>query len=126
DMANTAAALEALYYTKHLIQDQKPSEGQDLNWRAAIEFLQNCQNLPAYNKQPWASDDPKNKGGFVYYPGHSMAGSETNAAGRVALRSYGSITYAGLLSYIYCDLKTDDPRVAAVLNWLQKNYTLDE
>jgi squalene-hopene/tetraprenyl-beta-curcumene cyclase len=42
------------------------------------------------------------------------------------LRSYGSISYAGLLSYIYADLKRDDPRVRAVFGWLQQNYTLDE
>ena len=124
DMGNTLAALEALYYSKRLVRDNAGEP--DLNWQAAIHFLQNCQNLPAYNKEPWASDDPKNKGGFVYYPGQSMAGSETNAAGRVALRSYGSISYAGLLSYIYCDLKRDDPRVRAVFDWLRQNYTLDE
>src|SRR6185369_601865 len=56
----------------------------------------------------------------------SMAGSQTNANGRVALRSYGSISYAGLLSYIYCDLKPDDARVRAVFDWLRKNYTLEE
>ena len=51
-----------------------------------------------------------------------MAGSETNAlTGRVALRSYGSISYAGLLSYIYADLKRNDPRVLAVFEWLRRN-----
>jgi squalene-hopene/tetraprenyl-beta-curcumene cyclase len=55
-----------------------------------------------------------------------MAGETNLPSGRVALRSYGSISYAGLLSYIYADLKPQDPRVAAVLNWLQTNYTLDE
>ena len=56
-----------------------------------------------------------------------MAGGETNAAtGRVALRSYGSMSYAGLLSYVYADLKHDDPRVIAVVDWLRANYTLDE
>jgi len=127
DMGNTLAALEALYYSKHLIEDRNLADARDLNWEAAIHFLQNCQNLPAYNKEKWASDDPKNKGGFIYYPGESMAGAETNTAtGRVALRSYGSISYAGLLSYIYANLKRDDPRVLAVLDWLRKNYTLDE
>src|SRR5206468_2433758 len=68
-----------------------------------------------------------NKGGFIYYPGHSMAGNETNAAtGRVALRSYGSISYGGMLSYLYADLKRDDPRVTAVFDWLRRNYTLEE
>jgi len=127
DMGNTLAALEALYYSKHLATDKEPGAGRDLNWAAAIQFLQNCQNLPSYNKQPWASDDPKNKGGFIYYPGHSMAGTETNAAtGRVALRSYGSISYAGMLSYIYAGLKRDDPRVTAVFDWLRANFTLEE
>lgn len=124
DMGNTLAALEALYYSKRLVRDN-PGE-EDLNWNAAIHFLQNCQNLPGFNKEAWASDDSRNKGGFVYYPGQSMAGFQTNANGRVALRSYGSISYAGLLSYIYCDLKRDDPRVRAVLDWLLQNYTLDE
>lgn len=127
DMGNTTAALEALYHSKRLIEDQGLAEARDLNWAAAIHFLQNCQNLPGYNKQPWASDDPQNKGGFVYYPGHSHAGTVTNpVTGRVALRSYGSISYAGLLSYIYANLKRDDPRVQAVLDWLRRNYTLDE
>ena len=127
DMGNTLVALEALYYSKHLIEDRNLADARDLNWEAAIHFLQNCQNLPAYNKEKWASNDPKNKGGFIYYPGQSMAGAETNAAtGRVALRSYGSISYAGLLSYIYANLKRDDPRVLSVLEWLRKNYSLDE
>src|SRR5260370_15366378 len=56
-----------------------------------------------------------------------MADSETNGAtGRVALRSYGSISYAGMLSYIYANLKRGDPRVAAVFDWLRQNYTLEE
>lgn len=127
DLNNTLTALEALYYTRHLVRDRSGPDAPELNWAAAIRFIQNCQNLPAYNSQPWASDDPKNRGGFVYFPGHSMAGAETNAAtGRVALRSYGSISYAGLLSYIYADLKRDDPRVRAAVDWLRTNYTLEE
>jgi squalene-hopene/tetraprenyl-beta-curcumene cyclase len=56
-----------------------------------------------------------------------MAGGVTNAAtGKVSLRSYGSISYAGLLSYIYARLEPDDPRVQAVRDWLAANYTLEE
>ena len=36
------------------------------------------------------------------------------------------MSYAGLLSYIYADLKKDDPRVLAVYDWLKENYTLEE
>jgi squalene-hopene/tetraprenyl-beta-curcumene cyclase len=90
-------------------------------------FLESCQNLPGRNKEPLVSEDPDDRGGFVYYLGHSMAGGVTNATtGRVALRSYGSISYAGLLSYIYASLKRDDPRVVAVLDWLRAHYTLEE
>jgi squalene-hopene/tetraprenyl-beta-curcumene cyclase len=124
DMSNTMQALEALYHSRHLVKDS-PS-APDLNWEAAINFIQNCQNLPEYNKQTWASDDPANKGGFVYYPGYSMAGETNLPSGRVALRSYGSISYAGLLSYVYADLRRDDPRVVAVFDWLSQNFTLEE
>ncbi|MBI5385978.1 MAG: cycloartenol synthase [Verrucomicrobia bacterium] len=127
DMGNTLQALEALYHSRHLARDTGPEAGRDLNWAAAIRFLQNCQNLPGHNPQSWASDDPANKGGFIYYPGHSMAGGATNAStGRVALRSYGSISYGGLLSYIYANLSRNDPRVVAVFDWLRRNYTLEE
>lgn len=127
DLNNTLVALEALYHSKRLIADTKIANTKDLDWQAAINFLQNCQNLPAVNSQPWVSGDAANKGGFIYYPGNSMAGGVTNSAtGRVALRSYGSASYAGLLSYIYADLKRDDARVTAVLDWLRANYTLTE
>jgi squalene-hopene/tetraprenyl-beta-curcumene cyclase len=127
DMSNTMFALESIYYTKHLAQDSgKADQAKDLNWQAAIKFIERCQNLPGHNDQPWASDDPRNKGGFIYFPGDSKAGEMELEGGRKALRSYGSISYAGLLSYIYADLPKDDPRVVAVLDWLQKNYTLEE
>jgi squalene-hopene/tetraprenyl-beta-curcumene cyclase len=73
---------------------------RDLNWSAAIQFIQRCQNLPTHNPEKWASDDPQNKGGFIYAPGESKAGQTNLPSGRVALRSYGSMSYAGLLSYI--------------------------
>ena len=36
------------------------------------------------------------------------------------------MSYAGLLSFIYADVKKDDQRVVAALDWLKKNYTLEE
>jgi squalene-hopene/tetraprenyl-beta-curcumene cyclase len=127
DMGNTVEALEAMYYSRKLADDKKLTGAKDLNWEAAINFLQSCQNLPAYNKESWASDDATNKGGFVYYPGHSNAGDITNAVtGKVTLLSYGSISYGGLLSYIYANMKKDDPRILAVYDWVRKNYSVSE
>lgn len=128
DMSNTTFALESIYYTKFLVKDKAAdsSQIQQLNWPAAIKFIERSQNLPGYNDQSWASDDPQNKGGFIYFPGDSKAGKVTLPSGKTALRSYGSISYAGLLSFAYADLNRDDARVKAVLDWLQKNYTLEE
>lgn len=124
DLDNTLFALEALRASQGTVVD-KPGQ-KDLNWQAAIDFISRCQNLEATNKEKWASDDPANKGGFVYYPGYSNAGEVALEGGKKALRSYGSMTYAGLLSFVYADLKKDDPRVKAAVNWLEKNYTLEE
>ena len=126
DLSVTMMALEALYNSRPLTQDTNGIKAPDLNWKAALRFVQNCQNLPGSNSQAWASDDPQNKGGFIYAPERSMAGQTNLPSGRVAYRSYGSMTYAGLLSYIYADLKTDDPRVTSALDWLRGNYTVDE
>lgn len=126
DLSNTSLALEALYTSQRYEKDKGLPVASDLNWPAAIRFIQCCQNLPSHNSEKWASDDPQNKGGFIYAPGESKAGETNLPSGRVALRSYGSMSYAGLLSYIYADLKPDDPRVTAVMDWLRANYTLEE
>jgi squalene-hopene/tetraprenyl-beta-curcumene cyclase len=114
DLSNTSFAMEALRETRHLA-DSNVDGAKDLNWAAAIGFLQRCQNLPAYNKQSWVKTDPRNLGGFVYEPQNKKG-----------LLAYGSMSYAGLLSYIHADLKKDDPRVTAVFDWLRRNYTLEE
>ncbi|HYR59025.1 MAG TPA: prenyltransferase/squalene oxidase repeat-containing protein, partial [Chthoniobacteraceae bacterium] len=126
DLDNTVTALEAIRAFAKARPATELAAGKDLNWQAAIDFISRCQNFTATNKQPWASDDPQNRGGFVYYPGFSNAEPVDLGNGKTALRSYGTMTYAGLLSFIYADVKKDDPRVQAALEWLQKNYTLDE
>lgn len=127
DLTNTTFALEALYYTRYLKSDvASDPAGKDLNWKAALQFISRTQNLPGYNDQKWASADPDNKGGFVYFPENSKAGEMKLPDGKTALRSYGSMSYAGLLSYIYAQLDRSDPRVKAVVEWLSRHYTLDE
>jgi len=130
DMNNTLTAIEAMRWSesalpKDAVAGARPES--DLDWAAVVHFLQNCQNLPEVNRGEKVSGNPDDRGGFFYYPGHSMAGAVTNVeTGRVALRSYGSISYGGLLSYIYARVKKEDPRVVAVVDWLQKHYTLEE
>lgn len=126
DLSNTYLAIEALALSKKVIEDGNHGDQPDLDWDAAVQFLSRCQNLEKTNDQPWASDDPKNKGGFAYSPFESKAGEEETKDGLTALRSYGSMSYAGLLSLIYAKLSPDDSRVIAVKEWLSKNYTVDQ
>lgn len=126
DLDNTLISLEALRAYAEARPNKELAAGKDLNWKAAIDFVSRCQNLPETNKEAWASGDAANKGGFVYYPGFSNAGEQELGDGKKALRSYGTMTYAGLLSFIYSDLPKDDQRITAALDWLKKNYTLEE
>ncbi len=126
DMSNTYLAIEALALSKKVVEDGKHGDQPDLDWDAAVTFLSRSQNLEGTNDQPWASNDAKNKGGFIYGPNESKAGEDQLPDGRTALRSYGSMSYAGLLSFIYAKVSANDPRVVAVKEWLGKNYTISE
>jgi squalene-hopene/tetraprenyl-beta-curcumene cyclase len=125
DLSNTHLAMEALYYAKKTFQREE-GDTEDLDWDAAISFVSKCQNLPTTNKEKWVSNHADDKGGFVYFPGNSMAGEREKLNGSVALRSYGSMSYAGLLSFIYAEMDSTDPRIVAVKEWLTKHYTIQE
>ena len=125
DLSNAHLAMEALFYAKKTYQSRE-GEWTDLDWDAAITFVGKCQNLPSTNKEKWVSDHQEDRGGFVYFPGSSMAGERQNKNGSIALRSYGSMSYAGLLSFIYAEMDSQDPRVLAVKEWLTKHYTIKE
>ncbi len=122
DLSNTHLALEALYHTKTLATDTGEKKQATLDWGAALAFVSRCQNLESTNPGELTGND----GSFVYFPGNSKAGTETSKDGKVSLRGYGSMSYAGLLSLVYADLTPNDPRVKSVIKWLGDNYTLDE
>jgi squalene-hopene/tetraprenyl-beta-curcumene cyclase len=116
DLSNTAFLLDAL---------KAAGVGKDdPAMKNALVFVSRCQNLESpHNTTPFASK--VNDGGFYYTPaagGNSQAGPTENGG----LRSYASMTYAGLKSMIYAGLGPDDPRVAAAFKWIQKHYTLEE
>ncbi len=116
DLSNTTFFLEAL-----------KSAGVPANDPAvqnALTFISRCQNLESeHNTTPFASK--VNDGGLYYTPaagGTSQAGVTANGG----LRSYASMTYAGLKSMIYAGLDKDDQRVSAARNWITQFYTIDE
>ncbi|HQY87808.1 MAG TPA: terpene cyclase/mutase family protein, partial [Tepidisphaeraceae bacterium] len=119
DLSNAHMALEAL--RKAGVDESDPAI------QRAIDFLTRVQNFDPTNDQSWAGTD----GGFVYGPaddrnGESMAGEYKDENGKRMLRSYGSMTYAGLKSFIYAGLTKEDPRVQAAYGWITSNWTLDE
>ena len=42
-----------------------------------------------------------------------------------ARRGYGSLTYAGMLGLLHDDVKPDDPRVDAMMDWAERGWSLD-
>jgi squalene-hopene/tetraprenyl-beta-curcumene cyclase len=130
DLDNTLVSLEALrafelvYKSREL--KQPAATQHQFDWQAAASFVSRCQNLAATNPQPWVARSDSDRGGFVYYPGFSNAGETAEEGGRMALRSSGSMSYAGLLSFIYAEIPAEDPRVKAAHAWLRDNFTLEE
>ncbi len=119
DLSDSVIAYEAMRLTQSA-EDLRPGNEKkaDLNWQATTQFLGRVQNT--------ATAGTNDAGGFAYRPDESKAGTTTNAAGQVVLRSYGSMTYAGLLSLIYADVSRNDPRVRSAFDWATQHWTLDE
>ena len=108
------ADMISLEYALSAMKEAQLPETSDA-WKKAITFLQRTQNNSETNDQKWAGND----GGFVYYPGFSY-----HVDG--GTKSYGSVSYVGLLSYTWANVKKDDERVKAVVKWISANFTVDE
>ena len=127
DMSNTQLAIEALVRLQEVAEEDKWDAGvgegektaSELALAKAVVFLQRCQNRQASNNMPRTGND----GGFRYRP------TETRADGQQEgepLRSYASITYAGVKSLVYANLTRQDPRVQAAFKWVSDRWTVAE
>ena len=116
DLSNTSFLIEALRSVG--------TGADDPAIERALVFVSRTQNLEgSHNTLPFPAKNPD--GGFYYTPaagGESQAGTTPEGG----LRSYGSMTYAGLKSMIFAGLTKDDPRVKAAVAWLAKHYTFTE
>lgn len=115
DLSNTSFTIETL------VQLGNGPDSEAI--QRALVFVSRSQNLETeFNTTPFS---PKaNDGGFYYTPaagGKSQAGETENGG----LRSYGSMTYAGLKSMIFAGVGPEDPRVKAAVQWIQMHYGLD-
>ncbi len=110
DLSNLNLAIQAL--------KESGSDDEEV-WDKAVKFLERTQNRSESNDSAWAGND----GGFIYSPdGESKAGTDENGSPR----SYASMTYAGLLSFIYANVDKNDERVQAAVKWIQKRFTVEE
>ena len=118
DLNNTAFVIDAMRRTQNY-EDLRPAgeKKADIDWEAALAYAESLHNGPA------AGD---NAGGFAYSHADAKAGTEKGEDGKVVLRSYGSITYSGLESLVYCRLDRADPRVRSTLDWASRHWTVDE
>jgi squalene-hopene/tetraprenyl-beta-curcumene cyclase len=118
DLSNTQMFLDALKAAG------VPKDDPAL--KNALVFVSRCQNLDSEkNDQPWAKKI--NDGSFIYTPatgGVTKVIDEPKADG--SLPGYGSMTYAGIKSLIYCGVDKTDPRVKKAYEWIQNNYTVDK
>ncbi len=117
DLSNTAFFLEAL-------KDAGVSK-DDPAFKKAVVFVSRCQNFESeHNRAAWAKKN--NDGSFIYTGANGGENRRTDGDGRLTdMGGYGSMTYAGVKSMIYCGVGKDDPRMKKALEWIAKNYTLD-
>lgn len=115
DLSNTSFLIDALRAAGNGPEDE--------SLQKALVFVARCQNLESeHNTTGFPTKNPD--GGFYYTPaagGNSQAGKLDNGG----LRSYASMTYAGLKSMIFAGVGREDARVKAAIEWLQKNYDLE-
>jgi len=116
DLSNTQFFIEALR--------EAGVPADDPSLKKALIFVSRCQNLKSeFNDRPWSGKI--NDGSFIY---SAAGGGQTKTSDdpkNETLSGYGSMTYAGIKSMIYCGLSKDDKRYKAAFEWIQKHYTLD-
>ena len=147
DLNNSSWAISAMRLTQD-VEERRPAGEKrvDIDWDAALGFVDRMQLKPGQKDVT-----PDDVGGFLYKPetkkeglpgagkppaglgGKPPAGGmggkpvvPTAAGGRPMLRSYGSITYSGILSMIYAQVGRDDPRVVSAIDYARRHWTLDE
>lgn len=131
DLSNTQFFLDALKAAG------EPSDSDAIS--KALIFVSRCQNLPSeHNGMEFAKQaDAGDEGGMIYTPvGGGETKVETNRAPdesvdgsdevpQGGLRSYASMTYAGLKSFLYAGVSKEDQRVRAAMTWISSHYDLE-
>jgi squalene-hopene/tetraprenyl-beta-curcumene cyclase len=92
-------------------------------WTRAIVFLSRCQDNSETNDKAFKGTD---NGGAIYSPVESKSDMITLPDGSKVMKTYGSMTYALLQSFVFANMKADDPRMKAAVEWIRKHWTFEE
>ena len=115
DLSNTSYAMSAMAKTASLEEFRTDGKKADIDWEKALSFVENLMKT-----------EGPDAGGAAYNERTPQAGTTTNAAGKVHLRAYGSMTYAAVLSMCSAKLSRSDPRVRQSLEYCEKYWSVDE
>jgi len=115
DLSNTSYALSAMARTASLEEFREGGGRVDLDWDKALKFVENLMKT-----------EGPDAGGAAYNDRTPQGGAATNAQGRVSLKAYGAMTYAAVLSMCSAKLDRGDPRVRQSVEWLERNWSVDE
>lgn len=126
DLSNTAMMIAGLH--------DSGLDCKDPAYIRAMAFITRLQGSKAnteYGEQItpdggfiYATSENKDKVGVLQT--YADPPVETDSTGKSRLRTYGSMTYAGFMSYLYAELDRDDPRVRDAYEFIRRNYTLEE
>ena len=91
----------------------------DPAFKKALVFVSRCQNLKSeHNDQPWAGKI--NDGSFIYTAAAAARPRYRRARPDDGLPGYGSMTYAGIKSLIYCGVEQGRPADEEGAEWIQQ------
>ncbi len=115
DLSNTSYALSAMAKTASLEEFRGDGRRVDLDWDKALAFVENLMKK-----------EGPDAGGAAYNERTPQGGSATNKSGKVSLKAYGAMTYAAVLSMCSAKLDKGDPRVRQSVEWMERNWSVDE
>jgi squalene-hopene/tetraprenyl-beta-curcumene cyclase len=115
DMSNTQFCLDAMKAAG------VPTDSEV--WTRAAVFVSRSQDRSESNDKAFAGVDD---GGGIYSPVETKAEVIQLPDGRKVFKTYGSMTYAVLKSFVFSNLDAKDPRVVAALDWIRKHWTFEE
>lgn len=129
DMSNTIMMITALH--------DSGLDPKDPLYQNALVYLSRCQGVA---ENDLLAEKIVRDGGFIYATsidekniGTPQTRTDDSVTERIKeggeydgpIPTYGSMTYAGYMSYLYANLDRKDPRVVAARQWIADNYTVE-